>query len=512
MKKLFKSMFMLTIAALAFTSCEDVPAPYDDPNNNVDPDEPGIVVEPTGDGTLANPFNVAAAVKYITDGGSEETEMYVKGTVVSVQSGSYDPSYGSLKYYISDDGTSKNQFLVFNGYKGPNRTKFSAEDDLKPGDEVVICGKLVNYNGTKEFTTGNYTVSINGETPGNTPDVPDTPADGTYISETFSSSWGVFTPKTVKGTSWVLDSYGYAKATGYDNASKVTTPSEAYIVSNAVDMSASKEATVTFEYVLRYVTKDDKPIDGISNKVLVTDNYTGDPATTKWTDITGTLKEVRDWKTWTTFSAAVPSNIIGKSKVVFALYYACAASSGTWEVKNFVVKEGKDEGGEGGDTGDTGDTSATNGNFETWVGGQPNNWMTTSTAGNATLSQSTDAHGGSYSVKVGGTSSANKRIGYKEMELKAGDYTMTFYTKAATATGASVRPGFVPVTDGKVGSYVYGEYTNNISNSEWVLVTHKFNIPSDGTYSLVIMNSKSPGADVLIDDFKLVFGGTVIIE
>lgn len=339
MKKLFKSMFMLTIAALAFTSCEDVPAPYDDPNNNVDPDEPGIVVEPTGDGTLANPFNVAAAVKYITDGGSEETEVYVKATVVSVQSGSYDPSYGSLKYYISDDGTSKNQFLVFNGYKGPNRTKFSGEDDLKPGDEVVICGKLVNYNGTKEFTTGNYTVSINGETPGNTPDVPDTPADGTYISETFSSSWGVFTPKTVKGTSWVLDSYGYAKATGYDNASKVTTPSEAYIVSNAVDMSASKEAAVTFDYVLRYVTTSaGEPIDGISNKVLVTDNYTGDPATTKWTDITGTLKEVRDWKTWTTFSAAVPSNIIGKSKVVFALYYACAASSGTWEVKNFVVK------------------------------------------------------------------------------------------------------------------------------------------------------------------------------
>lgn len=358
MKKLFKSMFMLTIAALAFTSCEDVPAPYDDPNNNVDPDEPGIVVEPTGDGTLANPFNVAAAVKYITDGGSEETEVYVKGTVVSVQSGSYDPSYGSLKYYISDDGKSNNQFLVFNGYKGPNRTKFSGEDDLKPGDEVVICGKLVNYNGTKEFTTGNYTVSINGETPGNTPDVPDTPADGTYISETFSSSWGVFTPKTVKGTSWVLDSYGYAKATGYDNASKVTTPSEAYIVSNAVDMSASKEAAVTFDYVLRYVTTSaGEPIDGIANKVLVTDNYTGDPATTTWADITGTLKEVRDWKTWTTFSAAVPSNIIGKSKVVFALYYACSASSGTWEVKNFAVKEGKDEGGEGGDDNPGGEVS-----------------------------------------------------------------------------------------------------------------------------------------------------------
>ena len=89
---------------------------------------------------------------------------------------------------------------------------------------------------------------------------------------------------------------------------------------------------------------------------------------------------------------------------------------------------------------------------------------------------------------------------------------MTFYAKAATATGASVRPGFVPVTDGKVGSYVYGDYTNNISNGEWVLVTHKFNIPAAGTYCLVIMNSKNPGADVLIDDFTLTMGGNVIIK
>ena len=382
MKKLFKSMFMLTIAALAFTSCEDVPAPYDDPNN--------------------------------------------------------------------------------------------------------------------------------------TPDVPDTPADGTYISETFSSSWGVFTPKTVKGTSWVLDSYGYAKATGYDNASKVTTPSEAYIVSNAVDMSASKEAAVTFDYVLRYVTTSaGEPIDGIANKVLVTDNYTGDPATTTWKDITGTLTEVRDWSAWTKFSAAVPAEILGKSKVVFALYYACSASSGTWEVKNFAVKEGKDEGGDDKPGGDTGDTSASNGNFETWVDGKPNNWTTASSAGNATLSQSTDAHGGSYSVKVGGTSSANKRIGYKEMELKAGEYTMTFYAKAATATGAAVRPGYVAIkADGTADSanYKYGDYTNGLTNGEWVLVTHTFTIAADGTYCLVIMNSKKPGADVLIDDFKLVGNGATIIE
>lgn len=154
----------------------------------------------------------------------------------------------------------------------------------------------------------------------------------------------------------------------------------------------------------------------------------------------------------------------------------------------------------------------TNGDFEAWSGSTPLNWTTTSTAGNATLKQSTDAHGGKYSVEVAGTASANKRLGRKEMKLTAGTYTMTFWTKAATSAGGSVRPGFVPVTDGAVGSYVYGDYTNNLTNDQWVQVTHTFDIPSDGTYSIVIMNSKSPGAAVLIDDFILMKGDTKVIS
>jgi len=165
MKKILYSV--MAIAALTFsftslTSCEDVPAPYEIPGED-NPDTPDTpAAEPAGTGTQADPFNVAGALKYIENGGDENTEVYVKGKVVSVVSGSYDASYGSLKYYISDDGTETNQFYVFNGYAGPNRTKFSGEDALKAGDEVVICGKLVTYNGTKEFTTGNYVVSING--------------------------------------------------------------------------------------------------------------------------------------------------------------------------------------------------------------------------------------------------------------------------------------------------------------------------------------------------------------
>ena len=330
MKKIIYSLFVLAMAAFTFSSCEDVPAPYDIPTK---PETPEL--QPTGSGTAADPFNIAAVEKYIDEGGSAETEIYVKGKVVSVKQGSFDPQYGSLKYYISEDGTATNQFYVYNGYAGPNRTKFSGEDALKPGDEVVICGKVDNYQGTKEFLVGNYIVSLNGQ--GGTT-TPDTPTDG-YINETFNKSFGTFTLKNIKGTPWVIDSYGYAKATGYENTSKVTTPSESYLVSKAIDLSSSKGAALKFSYILRYATYNGEPTEGVKNQVLITENYTGDPATTKWTNITGTLTEGTDWKTWSTYTYDL-TPYKGKKNIVIALHYACEAKSGTWQIKELTVKEG----------------------------------------------------------------------------------------------------------------------------------------------------------------------------
>lgn len=169
MKKFIYSCLFLAMAAMTFSSCEDVPAPYNMPTENE-----SQKVQPSGTGTAADPFNVAGVEKYIDEGGSAETEVYVKGKVVSVVQGSWDANYGSLKYYISEDGTATNQFYVYNGYAGPNRTKFSGEDALKQGDEVIICGKVDVYNGTKEFLANNYIVSLNGVGGATTPDTPTT--------------------------------------------------------------------------------------------------------------------------------------------------------------------------------------------------------------------------------------------------------------------------------------------------------------------------------------------------
>lgn len=248
MKKFIYSCLVLAMTALTFSSCEDVPAPYNMPSG-----DDSETVQPSGSGTAADPFNVAGALKYIEDGGSESDMVYVKGKVVSVVAGSFDATYGSLKYYISDDGTTKNQFYVYNGYAGPNRTKFTGEDALKPGDEVVICGNLIVHNGTKEFQVGNYVVSINGSGS----ETPDTPA------------------ATPSGTGTQADPYNCAAAEKYitDGGSA---DAEVYVKGKVVSVDAgSYDANYGS---LKYYISDDGTA---SNQFRVYNGYAG-PNRTKF--------------------------------------------------------------------------------------------------------------------------------------------------------------------------------------------------------------------------------------
>lgn len=465
MKKIIYSLFVLAMAAFTFSSCEDVPAPYDMPTK---PETPEL--QPTGSGTAADPFNIAAVEKYIDEGGSAETEIYVKGKVVSVKQGSFDPQYGSLKYYISEDGTATNQFYVYNGYAGPNRTKFSGEDALKPGDEVVICGKVDNYQGTKEFLVGNYIVSLNGQGGTTTPDTPAGEAKGTGTEADPFNSVAANNLATSLGSGEVSDKEYYIKGK----------------IQEIKDQFAAQFGNATF-----YIADDEN-----SQKFLIFRTYYFGGE--KWKEGDGQLK-------------------IGDEVVVCAkLINYMGNTPETNQGGKLISVNGKtsiEGGSETPDTPSTGDTTTPNGDFETWVDGKPNNWKTASTACNATLTQSTDAHNGKYSVKVGGPTTANKRLGYKEMELKAGTYKIKYYVKAATATGASVQSGFVDITaEGKAGNYVYSGYINNIPNTKWTLVEQELVIPSDGKYCIVIMNAKKPGGDVLIDNLTLTLGEIVIIK
>ncbi|MFZ1237674.1 MAG: hypothetical protein WAR39_11890 [Prevotella sp.] len=165
MKKIIYSLLTVTIAALSFTSCEDVPAPYAYPDDNTGGEV--VTTEPAGSGTKEDPYNVAAAMAKIKalDATGQTAPMYVKGKVVSIKSID-TATYGNASYYISDDGTANGQLYIFQSFY-LDKVKFTSDTQIKVGDEVIIYGPFVNYQGNTPETAGkgaSYLYSLNGKT------------------------------------------------------------------------------------------------------------------------------------------------------------------------------------------------------------------------------------------------------------------------------------------------------------------------------------------------------------
>lgn len=134
------------------------------PDTPVTPDTPSA--NPQGKGTADDPFNVDAALKYITDGGDATTEVYIKGKISKVVK--YNASYNNINYNIVDEKSGQ-ELQVYAGL-GLNGADFKALTDLKVGQVVVICGKLTTYMGTKQVDKNSKIISITGEGEAPAPD------------------------------------------------------------------------------------------------------------------------------------------------------------------------------------------------------------------------------------------------------------------------------------------------------------------------------------------------------
>ena len=150
----------MAIAAFTFTSCEDVPEPYNNPYDQIKPSEPEVVIEPAGEGTQESPWNVAAVIEAcssLNDGDflNDGAEVYVTGIVT--ETSDISTTYGNATYYISDNAKASNKFYVYRG-KLLDGAAVAADTDLQVGDSVTVCGKIKNYKGTMEFDQGNYLV------------------------------------------------------------------------------------------------------------------------------------------------------------------------------------------------------------------------------------------------------------------------------------------------------------------------------------------------------------------
>ena len=108
-----------------------------------------------------DPFTVAEAVaKCKAIGNTSDGVIYYAKGIISSISSIDTGSYGNATFNISDDGTETNAITCFRSLF-LNNEKFTAEDQIAVGDEVIITGKLVNYkdkngNETPEFSGNVY--------------------------------------------------------------------------------------------------------------------------------------------------------------------------------------------------------------------------------------------------------------------------------------------------------------------------------------------------------------------
>lgn len=166
MKKIFRNIMAFAIAAMAFTACEDVPAPYDvfAPENG---GEEVIDNVPQGSGTADDPYNAAGVIAYVKSLGTSESPnaVYIKGKVVSIKE-QYSTQYGNATFYIGDETNSSETFYCYRVLYLGNKKFTSNDTPIAEGDEVVVYGKVVNFGGnTPETVQGSaYLYSLNGKT------------------------------------------------------------------------------------------------------------------------------------------------------------------------------------------------------------------------------------------------------------------------------------------------------------------------------------------------------------
>ena len=294
------------------------------------PEEPGT---PEGEGTAASPFNSLKAYEFtkaLAADATTDTEYYIKGKVSAVKE--LSTSFGNASYSIVSEGCSQ-AFDIFRGYY-LNGDKFTAEDQLKVGDEVVVCGKLVNYKGnTPQMAQGGKIISINGQGSG---DTPVTPTEGTIFSSLsekdteLAAGWTIDNGTLPEGLtyvwSWkVYNNAGYLNASAFANGS--ANASEAYAISPVIDLTGATGVAVSFDHAAKFQTTL-KTLCGIVVR---------EEGTTAWTALT-----IPTWPTagaWTfANSGAISLEAYAGKKIQLAFKYGSTTEGAdTWEIKNLVI-------------------------------------------------------------------------------------------------------------------------------------------------------------------------------
>lgn len=253
--------------------------------------------------------------------------------------------------YISNDGQ-KWVALDYAFAKGTNPVKrwdlASSTFTLPAGTQKLYIHFAQTYAGNSAYALDDVNLSKaaaagtaidfskgvelgGGTTP--TPGPEPTP-EGAIFSETFSASQGKFTiedKKLPEGATYVWTwggaKYGM-KASAYIDGKNLA--SESWLISPEIDLTSEKAAFLTFEHAANKFPADKKVADFVSAKI----SKDG----TTWDNLTiPTWPSGKDWTFVSSGSIDLKAYLGSKVKIAF-VYTSKDGESGTWEIKNVLVK------------------------------------------------------------------------------------------------------------------------------------------------------------------------------
>ncbi len=335
MKKILNALFLTLLAVFTFSSCSDVPAPYDILGEG---DVPGL----TGDGTKENPYNIATA-SLKQDGSVAWVQGYIVGSAdgASLADGSKfeAPFVGASNILIADDVNEKDykKCIPVQLVAGTDlRAKLNLVDNAANlGQVVIIKGTLENYfkqAGVKAPTAAvlnGQEIGDSGEpTPGNVTITEDQPYSVSFASDLAGFTVENKVSEGLTGDVWYYSSkYTAATSSSYNGTTNV--PAEGWFLSPVLDMTAISKATLTFEHSSY---KEGKP-EELMLKVRQEN-------ATDWTNLViSNYSNGRDNHVTTTVDLTAFTS--KKAQIAFVYKNEAGGSDNTWYIYNLKVAAGE---------------------------------------------------------------------------------------------------------------------------------------------------------------------------
>lgn len=150
-------------------------------------------------------------------------------------------------------------------------------------------------------------------------------------------SFGAFIKESVAGTqNWYFNQQYGAMVSGYSNGQSFA--NEDWLISPVMNLENADDVKLSFDHTRGSAAVMNVGVNEGWYKVYATANYTNNPATTTWVELTGVNQNVTTaWQYISSGELTIPEAAKSQSSRVAFRYISSATASATWEVKNVKV-------------------------------------------------------------------------------------------------------------------------------------------------------------------------------